>query len=127
MVEASSAVVTTPEMIAQFTDPGEPILFQSRVKKLSRYNIEQTRVIILTGDHIYLFDRNNLNRRHRVTNMTAIIKSTVSTEVVLVFPNAKDLRMQNLTAQQVTDLQSAIQLRYVNKCPSKTLQVFAVP
>ena len=30
--------------------------------------------------------------------MSAIIKSTVSTEMVLVFPNAKDLRMQNLTA-----------------------------
>lgn len=84
-------------MVAQFTDPGEPVLFQSSVKKLSRFNIEQTRVVILTGDHIYLFDRNNLNRRHRVTNMSAIIKSIVGTEMVLVFPNAKDLRMQNLT------------------------------
>ena len=74
-------------------------MFQSRVVKLSRFNIEQRRVVILTGDHIYLFDRNNLNRRHRVTNMSAIIKSTVSTEVVLVFPNAKDLRMQGLTAE----------------------------
>ena len=36
--------------------------------------------------------------------MSAIIKSTVSTEVVLVFPNAKDLRMQGLTAEQVNDL-----------------------
>lgn len=124
MVEAQ---VATPEMIAQFTDKNEPILFQSRVKKLSRFNIEQSRVMILTGDHIYLFDKNSLNRRHRVTNMSAIIKSTVSSEVVLVFPNAKDLRMLNLTNQQVTDLQSAIQLRYVNKCPNKTLLIFGVP
>lgn len=65
--------------------------------KLSRFNIEQRRTLILTGDHIYLFDKNSLNRRHRVTNMSAIIKSTVSSECVLVFPNAKDLRIIGLT------------------------------
>jgi len=59
--------------------------------------------------------------------MSAIIKSKVSTEVVLVFPNAKDLRMQNLTAEQVQMLQSVIQLRYVNKCPTKTLLIYGVP
>ena len=125
MVEGASAV--TPEMVRQFQDQGEPILFQSNVRKLSRFNIEQKRTLILTGDHIYLFEKNNLNRRHRVTNMSAIIKSTLSTEVVLVFPNAKDLRMIGLTAQQVTELQSVIQLRYVNKCPNKTLEIYGVP
>ena len=106
MVDANQ--VTTPQMVAQFTAPDEPILFQSKVVKLSRFNIEQKRVVILTGDHIYLFDKNALNRRHRVTNMSAVIKSTISSECVLVFPNAKGLRMLGLTAQQVTDLQSAI-------------------
>lgn len=62
-----------------------------------------------------------------MTNMSAIIKSTVSSECVLVFPSAKDLRMVGLTAQQVTDLQSAILLRYINKCPTKTLQIYGVP
>ena len=114
-------------MVQQFTDPGEPVMFQAKIVKLSRFNIEQRRVVILTGDHIYLFDRNNLNRRHRVTNMSAIIKSTVSSEVVLVFPNAKDLRMQNLSEQQKTDLQTFILMRYVNKCPNKTLMIYGVP
>lgn len=59
--------------------------------------------------------------------MSAIIKSTISSEVVLIFPNAKDLRMDGLTDNQVTDLQSVIQLRYVNKCPNKTLQIYGVP
>lgn len=95
MVDAGNII--TPEMKAQFNDQGEPVLFQSKVVKLSRFNIEQKRTVVLTGDHIYLFDKNNLNRRHRVTNMSAIIKSTVSSEVVLVFPNAKDLRMIGLT------------------------------
>jgi hypothetical protein len=125
MVEAQNAV--TPEMIKQFTDPGEPIMFQSKVVKLSRFNIEQRRTLIMTGDHIYLFEKNKLNRRHRVTNMSAIIKSTVSSECVLIFPNAKDLRVVGLTNQQVTDLQSTIQLRYVSKCPTKTLEIYGVP
>jgi len=125
MVDVSSLV--TPEMKRQFTDQGEPILFHSKVVKLSRFNIEQRRMLVLTGDHIYLFEKNNLNRRHRVTNMSAIIKSTVSSECVLVFPSAKDLRMTGLSGQQVNDLQSVILLRYINKCPTKTLQIYGVP
>ena len=74
MVE--SAVLVTDKMEKCFNDPGEPIMFQARVTKLSRFNIEQRRTLVLTGDHIYLFDKENLNRRHRVTNMVAFIKST---------------------------------------------------
>lgn len=32
--------VVTPEMVKQFHDPGEPVIFQSKVVKLSRFNIE---------------------------------------------------------------------------------------
>jgi len=124
MVESS---VITEEMEKCFNDPDEPILFQSKVVKLSRFNIEQRRTLVLTGDHIYLFDRSKLNRRHRVTNMAAFIKSTKTPEIVLSFPNAKDLRVIGLTIQQVEDLKAAIQLRYVNKCPEKTLMIYGVP
>ena len=125
MVEA--AEVCTPEMKAKFSAQNEPIMFQSRVKKLSRYNIEQNRILVLTGDHLYLFDKNSLNRRHRVTNMSALIKSTVSTELVLVFPSAKDCRLTGLTEERITELQQLIQMRYVNKCPNKTLEIYACP
>ena len=99
-----SADVCTDEMRSQFQEKNEPIMFQGKVVKLSRFNIEQRRVIILTGDHLYLFNKNTLNRRHRVTNMSAIIKSSISSEVVLVFPNAKDCRMSGLTEEQITQL-----------------------
>ena len=125
MVDSTNLV--TDEMEKCFNDPNEPVLFQSKVVKLSRFNIEQRRILVATGDHIYLFDRNKLNRRHRVTNMAAFIKSTKTNEIVLSFPNAKDLRVIGLTAEQVNDLKSAIQLRYVNKCPEKTLMVYGVP
>ena len=101
MVEAE---VCTPEMKAKFSTQNEPIMFQSRVKKLSRFNIEQQRVLVMTGDHLYLFEKNTLNRRHRVTNMSAIIKSTVSSEVVLVFPSAKDCRLTGLTEERINEL-----------------------
>lgn len=94
MVESN---IITEEMEKCFNDPDEPILFQSKVVKLSRFNIEQRRTLVLTGDHIYLFDRSKLNRRHRVTNMAAFIKSTKTPEIVLSFPNAKDLRVIGLT------------------------------
>ena len=124
MVEAD---VCTPEMKAKFSTQNEPIMFQSKVKKLSRFNIEQQRVLVLTGDHLYLFEKNTLNRRHRVTNMSAIIKSTVSSELVLVFPSAKDCRLTGLSEERISELQSLIQMRYVNKCPTKTLMIFACP
>ena len=102
-------------------------MFQAKVIKLSRYNIEQRRILVQTGDHIYLFEKQKLNRRHRVTNMAAIIISTVEEEVVLSFPNAKDLRMRGLTRDEINNLQSYIQLRYVKKCPEKTLMIYGVP
>ena len=126
MVEAAADLIT-PEMAKCFNDPDEPVLFQSKVVKLSRFNIEQKRILVLTGDHIYLFDNKKLNRRHRVTNMAAFIKSTKTNEIVLSFPNAKDLRVIGLTADQVNDLKSYTQMRYVNKCPEKTLMIYGVP
>lgn len=110
-----------------FNDPDEPVMFQARVSKLSRYNIEQKRIFVQTGDHIYLFDKEKMNRRHRVINMAAIIMSTVEPEVVLSFPSAKDLRMRGLTFDQINELKSLLQLRFVKKCPEKTLMLYAVP
>ena len=105
MVEANAAeILVTEDMMKTFNDPDEPVMFQAKVIKLSRYNIEQKRILVLTGDHIYLFEKQKLNRRHRVTNMAAIITSTVEPEVVLSFPNAKDLRMKGLTNSQISDL-----------------------
>ena len=96
MVETQQII--TSKMEKCFNDPNEPVMFQAKVVKLSRFNIEQRRTLVQTGDHIYLFDKENLNRRHRVTNMAAFIKSTKTNEIVLSFPNAKDLRCIGLDA-----------------------------
>jgi hypothetical protein len=46
---------------------------------------------------------------------------------VLSFPSAKDLRMRGLTPDQINDMKSMLQLRYINKAPEKTLRIYGVP
>ena len=85
-----------PLMIQQFSNPDDPILFHCTSTKLSRFNFKLTRTLIVTTEHIYLFEDTKINRKHKITNIGAIIKSTKSTEMVLQFPQAKDLRLNNL-------------------------------
>ena len=125
MVEASEECVT-PEMMQQFSDPDEFILFQERVSKLSRWNMSQSRILAVTVDHVYLFSNGKLNRKHRITNLAAIIKSNVSSEIVLHFPKAKDLRITGLTKDRQKELQNLIQMRYANKEPVKTLSLYGI-
>ena len=57
--------------------------------------------------------------------MSAFIKSTKSNECVMVFPSAKDLRLDGIAS--VSDLQGIVQLRFVNRNPEHTLRIYAVP
>lgn len=98
--------LVTPAMIAQFSDPDEPILYQTTTAKLSRYNLSSSRTLIVTTEHLYVFESGKMSRKHKITNMTAFIKSTKSNECVLVFPHAKDLRLDGIT--DVQDLQSIV-------------------
>ena len=79
----------------------------------------------MTTEHIYVFEDGKLNRKHKITNLGAIIKSTKSAEMVLVFPMAKDLRLNGLEKRD--DLQKIIQLRFTNRDTINTLKIFAVP
>jgi len=86
----------SPAMVKQFSNPDEPVLFHCPITKLSRFNFKLSRTLIVTTEHIYVFEDGKLNRKHKITNIGAIIKSTKSTEMVLVFPMAKDLRLNGL-------------------------------
>ena len=79
----------------------------------------------MTTEHIYVFEDDKINRKHKITNISAIIKSTKSSEMVLVFPMAKDLRLNGLENRD--ELQKIIQLRFINRDPVNTLKIFAVP
>ena len=80
---------------------------------MTRSNEAQQRLLVITGLHnIYLFDGETLNRKHGISRMSAIIKSTVSDEVVLVFPTSKDLRITGLDAATSQSLLNSVQEGY---------------
>lgn len=68
----------TPAMLSQFSDPDEPVLFISSAKKKSTFNIGPTRVLILTHQRIYLFENQQIARKHKITHCTAFIRSSKS-------------------------------------------------
>ena len=110
MVERSDLV--SNQMRKNFSDPAADVLFAKEVKKLTRHNDEQERILILAGEHIYLFDANKLQRRHRVLKMAAFIFSTTSTEVVFCFPEAKDLRFTGIDEEEILQLLTGVKEKY---------------
>ncbi len=73
-------------------------MFQQKITKLTRWNLQQTRVLAVTMQHVYLFGGKKINRKHKIVNIGAIVLSTVSNEIVLHFPKSKDLRISGLDA-----------------------------
>ena len=86
----------TDAMIERMEGSGE-IAFSASINKMTRTNEAQPRMLVIksTGN-IYLFDGDALNRKHGISRMSAIIQSTESDEVVLIFPTSKDLRISGL-------------------------------
>ena len=80
----------------------------------------------MTVDHVYVFTIDSLSRRHRVTNIGAIILSKISSEVVLHYPEKKDLHIRELSKPLQQELISVLQLRYANLKPDKTLELYGV-
>jgi hypothetical protein len=116
--------LVTDQMIAQFVDPKEPIMFQELVSKVSRWGFHQARILVVTTEHFYLFEDKKISRTHNLATIVAIIKSKVSNEIVLVFPStdAKDLRLDNMRFQE--ELETIIKLRFCNRNMSDTLKIF---
>ena len=102
-------------------------MYSGKITKLSRYNHKQTRIFCLTFHFIYIFNGKKINRRHKVTNLVAIIMSKKTSEFVLHFPAAKDLRVSGLKMEDRTEIINLIQNFFSGKEPNRTLQRFVVP
>lgn len=52
-------------------------------------------IFVLASERIYLFDQREqtVKRIYDVKSFKAIVKSTVSTELVMIYPSSKDLRI----------------------------------
>ena len=71
---------------------------------MTRFDKSQSLVFVLTGENVYLFEGNRCVRRHEISNVAALIKSSISKELVLVVPSSKDLRIQGLSSDKRTEL-----------------------
>jgi len=98
--------IVTDAMTKQFSDPDEPVLFASPAKKRSTYNINQSRVLIVTTHRIYMFEDSKMSRKHKIGHLAAIIKSSVGPEIVLIFPDLKNLHLEGVN--DVQTMQSMI-------------------
>jgi len=118
--------LVTDAMVKQFVDPKEPIMFAELITKVSRWGFNQTRTLIVTTEHFYLFEEQKLSRKHNLATIIAIIKSKFSSEMVLVFPSkeSKDLRITELKSAQ--ELETIIKLRFANRNTKDTLKVFSL-
>ena len=123
MVESN---LVTEGMRMNFADPSADVAFARGVAKLTRHNDEQERVLVMAGEHLYLFGGEKLQRRHRVLKMAAFIFSTTSNEVVFCFPEAKDLRFTGLTLEEIQQLLAVIKEKYHETNPEGTLKIFQV-
>lgn len=56
-----------------------------------------------------------------------MVRSTVSNDLVLVYPPTKDLYMKGLAEDQIQQLQMMIQARFLSKMDERTLRIYAVP
>lgn len=114
-------------MQSAFEEPSETVMFDSLVQKLTRWNLSQKRILVMTTERLYLFDEfGKLIRKQNIGQIDAIVKSTLSNEVVFIFPdkNTKDLRVKGLA--DVMELQSLIQSRYLTLKPNGLLRIYSV-
>ena len=93
MVQNEAAPTVTSKMMKCFRDHQEPVLMSINVNRISRFNISQAKVFVLTAERIYLFNGNTCSCRHEISSISAIIKSSVTTEFVIVIPYSKDIRI----------------------------------
>jgi hypothetical protein len=62
-----------------------------------------------------------------ITDMSYIIRSTVSNEFILHFPNHQDFRISMDSADRKDDFLNLIKLRFAHMKPDITLRVYGVP
>ena len=117
MVASSSDELITPDIVKQFQDPDEFVMFSERTKKLKAFGPadELDRIYIMTTDHIYTFKKTKKNtykqtRFYKIKDVGAIILANDnSSDFMLFFYLSEDL---HLSSVQRTELLNLLTLRF---------------
>ena len=114
---ASSDELITPEIVKQFQNPDEHVMFSERTKKLKAFGPadELDRIYIMTTDHIYTFKKTRKNtykqtRFYKIKDVGAIILANDNqSDFMLFFYLSEDL---HLSSTQRTELLNLLTLRF---------------
>ena len=117
MVASSSDELITPDIVKQFQDPDEFVMFSERTKKLKAFGPadELDRIYIMTTDLIYTFKKTKKNtykqtRFYKIKDVGAIILANDnSSDFMLFFYLSEDLHLSSL---QRTELLNLLTLRF---------------
>ena len=87
----------------------QSVIFEAMINKLNIADQSVQRLLCLTQKFVILFEGQKLVRKQKVVNLSAIIRSSQSNEMLLIFPSTKDLRFTGLEAERVHQLMVLIQ------------------
>lgn len=105
----------------------ETMMMSCKCKKISRWNIAQERILILSTHFIYLLnEKHEVRKNQGISTLKYIVKSMASLEILLYFTDETDIRLQTDAADKELFLQM-LKLRFANLCPKVNLKVFGVP
>ena len=105
----------------------EEIILKCMVQYIPLKGDAQEQIFLLTPEYVNLSDSERIVRRHQITVFSAIIKSSISNEFVLVVPQGKDIRISGMGEDDYMKLRVFIQSQYLRMAPEKTLRLYVVP
>ena len=83
--------------------------------------------MVVSGDAVYIFNKNKLSSFYEFCAITAIIRSSASQEVVFVLPYRKDLHFRGVERETLGDLLTIVKSRFVSIVRNRTLKFYEVP
>ena len=121
-----------PEALLQQMFPsagkgGEKFMFATQGQKISRYNIAQDRIIMLSSTTVYLLTEREARRSMPISHLKYIIRSLKSGEVLLYFADDTDFRLIIPNADHRDEFFDTINMRFPALCPNVRLKLFGVP
>jgi hypothetical protein len=72
----------------------EESMFETKCKEISRFGLPKDRVLILSTHHIYLLTIKEVHKKIPISELKYLIKSTVSSELLLYFDSDYDVRVR---------------------------------
>ena len=88
------------------------MLFKADIEKMTKFDRIQRRTMVVTPTAVYIFRKSQLSSICIFADMSAIIRSSESNQVIFFLPRDKDLRFQGIDADRLNDLYNLVKIFY---------------